>query len=116
MTAKSVAWPSRPLEQRFGRSQGASTGIDVAPGDGEAEYLNVPAWLWPELTMHLTSVTDGGMSSSRTGLLAQIPGNGEVTCCGRPRRRPTAPEGARLQLWLAITQARSRQGFPYGRA
>jgi hypothetical protein len=57
VTAKSVAWPSRPLEQRFGRSQGASTGIDVAPGDGEAEYLNVPAWLWPELTMHLTSVT-----------------------------------------------------------
>ena len=35
------------------------------PDFGEAGELNVPAWLWPELTMHL-AIRDEGMSGSRT--------------------------------------------------
>ena len=36
--------------RRWIEAYGNST---VAPGHGEADDLNVPAWLWPELTMHL---------------------------------------------------------------
>jgi hypothetical protein len=33
-----------------------------------------------------------------------------------PKRQTRAPEGPQSQFWLAIIEARGRQGFAYGRA
>jgi hypothetical protein len=100
VTPKAVAGPSRPLEQRSGRSQGASTANDRAPGSGEADELNVLAWLWPELTMHLPIGTGRrkGRVTGPHGMLAESLGIDEVACCARQRGHPRAPQGSPVAI------------------
>jgi hypothetical protein len=74
----------------------------------------VPTWLWPELTMHLPT----GRRNVRQpgpGLPAQFLSKVTSLPCP-PNGTPGPQRGAGLQLWLAKTQARETQGFPYGRA
>ena len=51
-TAKSAASRRRPLDQGLGTAK-ARARRSTWPPKGEADELNAPAWLWPELTMHL---------------------------------------------------------------
>ena len=82
--------------------------------------LNVPAWLWPELTMHL-AIRDGGMSAAEPhGLLAEFSGNGEVTAVPAPtlwrlkeKRRPR-PDGGSVAMVAGTIKRRGRQGCPAG--
>jgi hypothetical protein len=73
----------------------------------------VPTWLWPELTMHLPT---GRRNVRQPGLGLPAQFLSTVTSLLCPPNGAQGPRGACLQLWLAITQARGRQGFPQGRA
>ena len=89
-TARSAAWPGRPLEQartQPGRELDHRRG---PPSVAWPSYLNEPVWLWPEHTMR-TSAKEWPVAE-HLGRPAQDERNGEVRCV-QPPQQPGPPNG-----------------------
>ena len=97
----------------------------MAPDLGEADELNVPAWLWPELTMHLTSVT-GRRNVRQPNPTACSPSSRAMVrsllCLpqrfGALKKRggQEPPDGGSVAMVAGTIKRRGRQGCPCGRA